>query len=97
MNFILPPDISEKKILDSKLIDDSIYFLTVYNDDVNTFKFVIDLLVKICGHNVIQAEQCAYLIHFTGKCVVKNGTFKKLKSLCEALLENGLSAKIEKS
>ncbi len=96
MNFILSPDISEKKQLESKVKEDSIYALIVYNDDINTFDFVIDSLVKICDHNTIQAEQCAYLIHFTGKCSVKNGTFKKLKSLCEALLERGLSAKIEK-
>ena len=66
MNFILSPDISEKTQLESKVKEDSIYALIVYNDDVNTFDFVIDSLVKICDHNTIQAEQCAYLIHFTG-------------------------------
>ena len=69
--------------------------LILYNDDVNTFEFVMDSLVKVCRHQPIQAEQCTYLVHYTGKCVVKNGSFKKLKPLCEALLERGLSAKIE--
>ncbi|MFN4929813.1 MAG: ATP-dependent Clp protease adaptor ClpS, partial [Bacteroidota bacterium] len=48
--------------------------LILYNDDVNTFDYVIDSLVEVCDHDVVQAEQCAYLVHYTGKCEVKNGT-----------------------
>lgn len=69
--------------------------LVLYNDDFNTFEFVIDSLIKVCRHEVIQAEQCTHLVHFTGKCVVKNGTFKVLRPMCEALLERGLTAAIE--
>jgi len=69
--------------------------LIVYNDDVNTFEHVISCLVKYCGHGFIQAEQCAYVIHYTGKCSVKGGTFEALKPICEALLDQGLSAMIE--
>ena len=69
--------------------------LILYNDDVNTFDFVTDSLIEVCEHDLLQAEQCTYLVHYTGKCVVKNGTYKKLKPLCEALLERGLTAKIE--
>jgi len=69
--------------------------LVLYNDDVNTFDFVIDSLVKVCRHDLIQAEQCTYLVHYKGKCAVKTGSFKELKPLCEALLDRGLSANIE--
>jgi ATP-dependent Clp protease adaptor protein ClpS len=69
--------------------------LILYNDDVNTFDHVIDVLVKYCKHEVTQAEQCAYIVHYNGKCQVKRGTFKNLKPICEAMLENGLTAKIE--
>lgn len=69
--------------------------LILYNDDVNTFDFVIQTLVEVCEHNVLQAEQCAYLVHYTGKCSVKSGEFDTLKPMCEALLEKGLSATIE--
>lgn len=69
--------------------------LLLYNDDVNTFEFVIDTLVEICQHNLLQAEQCAYLVHYSGKCVIKAGSFDKLEPLCTALLDRGLSAKIE--
>jgi ATP-dependent Clp protease adaptor protein ClpS len=75
--------------------DEAVKALILYNDDFNTFDFVTESLIKVCKHDAIQAEQCTYLVHYTGKCVVKTGTFKKLKPLCEALLERGLSAKIE--
>lgn len=69
--------------------------LILYNDDVNTFDHVINQLMKYCDHNVIQAEQCAHIVHYNGKCQVKHGEFDTLKPICEALLEKGLTAKIE--
>lgn len=69
--------------------------IVLYNDDVNTFEHVIDSLVEVCEHNLLQAEQCTYLVHYKGKCAVKSGTFEALKPLCSALLDRGLSAKIE--
>lgn len=69
--------------------------IVVYNDDVNSFQHVIECLRKYCGHSMEQAEQCTIIIHHNGKCDVKHGSFDKLKPICEALLENGLTAKIE--
>ena len=68
--------------------------IILYNDDVNTFEWVIECLMAYCGHDSIQAEQCAHIVHFTGKCAVKKGTFDTLKPICETLLEKGLSAEI---
>ncbi len=68
--------------------------IILFNDDVNTFEWVIECLTKYCGHDTIQAEQCATLVHYTGKCAVKNGSIEKLKPICETLLEKGLSAEI---
>jgi ATP-dependent Clp protease adaptor protein ClpS len=69
--------------------------LIVYNDDFNSFDHVIDSLIKICGHNNIQAEQCTWIIHNNGKCQVKRGPFKDLMPMCTGLLERGISAEIE--
>ena len=69
--------------------------LVIYNDEVNTFDFVIDSLIEICNHNRLQAEQCTLIIHYNGKCSVKDGDFTGLKPMCEALLERGLTATIE--
>ena len=68
--------------------------IVLFNDDVNTFEWVIECLTKYCGHDTLQAEQCATLVHYTGKCAVKAGSFEKLKPICETLLEKGLSAEI---
>ncbi|WP_428225790.1 ATP-dependent Clp protease adaptor ClpS [Flavobacterium sp.] len=68
--------------------------IILYNDDVNTFDHVIDTLIQICEHDALQAEQCAILVHYTGKCGVKTGSFKELEPKCSALLEAGLSAEI---
>lgn len=69
--------------------------LIVYNDDVNTFDHVINSLIKICGHDSIQAEQCTWIIHFNGKCQVKMGTYEKLLPMCTGLLDKGIAAEIE--
>ena len=69
--------------------------LILYNDDVNTFEHVIEALIDICEHDLIQAEQCTYIVHYSGKCSVKNGSYLKLKPLKEGLIDRGLSAVIE--
>lgn len=69
--------------------------LIVWNDDVNTFEWVIESLVEICGHTYEQAEQCAYLIHFQGKYAVKQGSYDQLKPLCEAISDRGINATVE--
>lgn len=69
--------------------------IILYNDDVNTFDHVIKCLIHYCNHEPLQAEQCALLVHYKGKCQIKGGEYIKLKPLCEKLLSQGLSAKIE--
>jgi len=69
--------------------------IILYNDDYNTFPHVLECLRKYCGHSMEQAEQCTMIVHHNGKCDIKHGSFEKLKPICEALLEQGLTAKIE--
>jgi ATP-dependent Clp protease adaptor protein ClpS len=68
--------------------------LVVFNDDVNTFEYVIDTLVKICEHSLEQAEQCTLIIHYKGKCTVKTGSFNDLKPMRQAICDRGISAEI---
>ena len=74
--------------------EDEVYKLVLHNDDVNTFDHVIDTLIRVCQHDELQAEQCAILVHYKGKCGVKTGSFDELKPQCSSLLEAGLSAEI---
>jgi ATP-dependent Clp protease adaptor protein ClpS len=69
--------------------------LILHNDDVHTFDYVIDALVKICRHEYIQASQCASITHFNGKCDIKRGYFSDLKILKDALTDIELTVTIE--
>ena len=69
--------------------------LILFNDDVHSFDFVIESLIEVCEHEVLQAEQCTIIVHFKGKCAVKQGSYEKLEPMCTALLERGLTAEIQ--
>lgn len=69
--------------------------LIVWNDDINTFEWVIETLMEVCGHTHEQAEQCSYFIHYKGKYAVKNGSYEDLKPQCDAITERGINATVE--
>ena len=69
--------------------------LIVYNDDFNTFDWVIQSLMDVCSHTFEQSEQLSLLVHYKGKATVKTGAFEELKPLKDALVDRGLSAVIE--
>lgn len=75
-------------------IDTTTYKLVVLNDEVNSFDFVIETLIKVCKHTAEQAEQCTMIIHYKGKCVVKVGDYETLASLCSAITDRGIGAEI---
>ena len=69
--------------------------LIVWNDEVNTFEWVIETLIEVCGHSQEQAEQCSYIIHSHGKYAVKKGSYEKLKPMCDAITDRGIGATVE--
>ena len=73
----------------------SSYSLIVWNDEVNTFEWVIETLIEVCAHSAEQAEQCAMLIHTQGKYAVKKGEYEFLKPMCDAITDRGIGATIE--
>lgn len=89
------PEVELDEVLDVLVEKEKNYNLIVYNDDVHTFDYVIDLLIKVCKCEPIQAEQCTYLIHYKGKCQVKKGSFEELKPMQEILSDKGLTVAIE--
>jgi ATP-dependent Clp protease adaptor protein ClpS len=68
--------------------------LVVFNDNVNTFDFVIQTLIEVCKHTPEQAEQCTLIIHYRGKCSVKKGSFEELRPMRDAITERGIGAAI---
>lgn len=69
--------------------------LVLHNDDYHTFDYVITALIEICGHDMLQAEQCTLLIHYKGKCDVKKGSFSYLRPMKNALVQKELKATID--
>jgi ATP-dependent Clp protease adaptor protein ClpS len=71
------------------------YTLIVWNDEVNSFVWVIETLILVCGHSKEQAEQCAMIIDSKGKYSVKEGEYDVLKPMCDAITDRGIGATIE--
>ena len=85
----------EDLLLDEMLETSEKAQIIVYNDDYNTFDWVIESLMEICGHTFEQSEQLSLIVHFKGKAAVKTGIMEELKPMKDALVDRGLSAVIE--
>lgn len=79
-------DVAEEEVNEHQIV--------LYNDDVNTFDHVINMLIDTCDHTPEQAEQCSLIVHYKGKCTVKTGDYADLKPRCSKLLKADLSAEI---
>ncbi len=75
-------------------VDTDVRSLVVFNDDVNTFDWVIETLIEVCGHTPHQAEQCTIIIHFKGKCSVKDGAYEELVEMRNDICRRGISAEV---
>ena len=69
--------------------------LVVWNDDYNTFDWVIRSLVDVLDMGALQAEQCAMIVHYKGKCSVKSGSYDELVDYRDALIDRELNVTIE--
>jgi ATP-dependent Clp protease adaptor protein ClpS len=70
-------------------------YLILHNDEVNSFDFVMEALVEVCDHSLVQAEQCTMIAHNKGKCDVRRGEMEEMKELRYHLVSRGLKATIE--
>lgn len=88
--------LEQEDVLVEELTDTgSPYRLIVWNDDENTFDWVIKSFMEICGHTVEQAEQCSLIVHFKGKATVKTGALKTIRPMKEGLTDRGINATYE--
>jgi len=88
---------TQEKTFEELLLEEDVLTqneIVLHNDDVNTFDHVIDTLIYACEHTPEQAEQCAMLVYYKGKCTVKTGLYDDLKPRCSMLLDAGLSAEL---
>ncbi|MBI9035580.1 MAG: ATP-dependent Clp protease adaptor ClpS [Bacteroidales bacterium] len=69
--------------------------LILHNDEYNTFDFVIECLMEVCGHELEQAEQCAFIAHYKGFCPVKSGSLSELKRMKAQMTNRKLIVEIK--
>ena len=69
--------------------------LVLHNDEINTFDYVMEILIEICEHSMTQAEQCATITHYKGKCEVRSGSLTAMKELRYQLISRGLKATVD--
>lgn len=71
------------------------HILTLFNDHENSFDFVIEVLCAVCQHTEEQAEQCAWIAHYKGKCEVMSGDYNTLKEKASVMADAGLTVQIQ--
>ena len=69
--------------------------LILWNDDFNSFDWVIICLITFLGFTFDKAEKAAWTVHLQGKKVVKTGSKDSLLPYKKILEERGLSVTIE--
>jgi ATP-dependent Clp protease adaptor protein ClpS len=69
--------------------------LILFNDEVNTFDYVIETLIDVCGHDPFQAEQCALTAHMNGKCAILSGSYDDLKPVYDEMTNRELTVSID--
>ena len=94
-NILESLELEEVQLVDELTDIGNLSELIVYNDDLNTFDWVIESFIEVCKHSFTQAEQLSMLVHFKGKAVAKTSDYDTLKPMKDALIERGLSAAIE--
>ena len=92
---MVSPSKKSKKSIKTSDVKNEGHYLMLHNDNVNTFDYVIDTLCEVCNHDEAQAEQCAMITHYKGKCDIKRGSLEMLRVLKETLLERNLSVTID--
>ena len=92
--FETAPDVEVIEEVIEEIVITDLRKLIVFNDEVNSFGWVIDTLIDICGHSAEQAEQCTLIIHYKGKCEVKRGSFEELAPMRNAICGRGISAEV---
>lgn len=84
---------TQEEVLSEVALDGD-WNVVLFNDNHNTFDHVIECLVTTCGHDALQAEQCAMIVHFKGKCTVKSGEYDELAPMLKALSDRDLTVEL---
>ncbi len=88
-------DIKDKSLKKDRINFDKNRKLILYNDNINIFDYVINCLVEVCQHDILQAEQCAFITHYKGRCDIKTGDYNSLRNMRQLLISKGIKVTID--
>ena len=80
------PEVTEEK--------ETLKNLILYNDDYNTFDFIIKSLVEVCDHDLHQAENCALIAHYKGRCHIKKGSLDIIRPIYVEMTNRQITVEI---
>ncbi len=81
---------TEKEKKKTSLKDEAV--IIVFNDDENTFEWVISSFVEICELNINEAVEKTLYIHNNGQAVVCKGEYNDMKNKKDRLVERTIHA-----
>lgn len=71
------------------------YKLILLNDEVNSFSYIMACLIRFCGHQPQQAEQCALIADSVGRCAIKHGSYFDMEEMKDRLSGLNIKTKLE--
>lgn len=69
--------------------------LVLWNDDFNSFEWVIFCLMELFQFTFEKSEKTAWTVHFSGKDIIKTGSKEDLEPYKKLLEDRGLTVSIE--
>lgn len=71
------------------------YRVTLHNDNVHDFPYIMSCLIRFCDYEPIQAEQSALIAHTNGKVNIKHGNWDDMFQLTQILVSLDITATME--
>lgn len=91
------PAIDLDSVLDKILESDNLWTVVVWNDDVNTFPHVIEVLMKVLPTTKERAHKHAMTVHTTGKSAVAVRPKDEAQLIVEQILSEKIQASMERA
>lgn len=85
----------EEILAESGISSEQPYKLVLWNDDHNSFEWVIICLATLLQFSLKDAESTAWKVHLQGKDIIKTGTKEELEPYKKLLQERQLTVSIE--
>ena len=84
----------EKEFLIHPLDQKKKFSIILYNDEINTFEFVVETLMELSSYLPQQAEQCALIANYKGQCEIKSGSRQDIYDIYKELSKKGLKVSL---